>query len=573
MKRVIIIFSFICLGYTTFAQHIPEHISYTKIYDFIDELSNDGVIELTSVVKPYSRAYIAKKLLEAQEQEESLTKRQRKELEFYLSNYALEMNQLPEVMGSVLEKENVAVTLLQPAVYYRDTLFRAYLAPLLGMQVWAKSGEKVTERWYGVEFHGMIGKNWAIYGSLRDISTQGELLSKPGYLNNLPGYEYKESHLEDGGGDYSDFRGGITYSNSWASIGLMKDNPVWGDNYHGSNILSGRAPSFTMLRLQVKPVKWFQLDYFHGWLVSNVIDSTHYSIEDAYASGAITREYGTANKFMAANFLTFIPCRNLNISIGNAIIYSEPNVQLGYFIPIAFYKSIAHTLTKGTATENGNSAIFLNVSSRNIKHLHLYASAFIDEIKFDRFKSSNPENNPVSYKIGGRLSNLPLQDVSLTCEFTRTNIINYKHSVHAATWSSNSYNMGHYLGDNSQELYAAINYKPIRGLDLGIAYTNAKHGNEYQYTRREVFNAISQPVLNEITWSNQTFAFSAQYEVFKNIYANLKLQYSDIQGHDLTSKPISSEVRSNAQGYLNLFTPEFYQGKNFTFEVGLSFGF
>ncbi len=569
MKKITIIFTFISLVFTAFSQYIPEHISYSKIYDFIDELANDGVIELTSVTKPYGREYIAEKLLEAQEREAELNRRQQQELKFYLNVYALEINRLPSTKWSILEKEKIAITTLQPAIYYKDSLFRAYMAPLLGMQVWAKSGKAVTQRWYGAEFQGMIGKHWSVYGSLRDISMQGELLSKPSYLNNLPGYEYKESAA---GGDYSDSRGGIAYSNRWVSFGLMKDNVVWGDNYHGSNILSGRVPSFPMLKLQLRPVEWFQLDYFHGWLVSNVKDSTHYSMEDTQP-GVTTRQYGTANKFMAANMLTFIPIRNLNISVGNAIIYSEPNVQPAFFIPIAFYKSLSHTLTKGTGGENGNSALFLNLSSRNIKHLHLYASVFVDEIKFSRFKSSNPETNPISYKIGGRLSNFPLQNLSLTGEFTRTNIITYKHSVHAATWASNSYNMGHYLGDNSQELYGAVCYKPLRGLDLELSYTNAKHGNEYQYIRGQVRNIISQPVLNEITWSNQTFAFGVNYEVFKNTYANLKLQYSNIQGHNLASTPIGGEVREDAQRYLDLFTPEFYQGKNVTFEAGLSFGF
>ena len=569
MKKITIIFTFISLVFTAFSQYIPEHISYSKIYDFIDELANDGVIELTSVTKPYGREYIAEKLLEAQEREAELNRRQQQELKFYLNVYALEINRLPSTKWSILEKEKIAITTLQPAIYYKDSLFRAYMAPLLGMQVWAKSGKAVTQRWYGAEFQGMIGKHWSVYGSLRDISMQGELLSKPSYLNNLPGYEYKESAA---GGDYSDSRGGIAYSNRWVSFGLMKDNVVWGDNYHGSNILSGRVPSFPMLKMQLRPVEWFQLDYFHGWLVSNVKDSTHYSMEDTQP-GVTTRQYGTANKFMAANMLTFIPIRNLNISVGNAIIYSEPNVQPAFFIPIAFYKSLSHTLTKGTGGENGNSALFLNLSSRNIKHLHLYASVFVDEIKFSRFKSSNPETNPISYKIGGRLSNFPLQNLSLTGEFTRTNIITYKHSVHAATWASNSYNMGHYLGDNSQELYGAVCYKPLRGLDLELSYTNAKHGNEYQYIRGQVRNIISQPVLNEITWSNQTFAFGVNYEVFKNTYANLKLQYSNIQGHNLASTPIGGEVREDAQRYLDLFTPEFYQGKNVTFEAGLSFGF
>lgn len=43
----------------SFAQDIPQHISYTRIYDFIDELANDGFIELNSVIKPIHEVLFA----------------------------------------------------------------------------------------------------------------------------------------------------------------------------------------------------------------------------------------------------------------------------------------------------------------------------------------------------------------------------------------------------------------------------------------------------------------------------------------------------------------------------------
>jgi len=396
-------------------------------------------------------------------------------------------------------------------------------------------------------------------------------LARPTYLNDYPGYEYKESSA---GGDFSDSRGGIKYSWNWGSVGLVKDNVIWGDNYHGSNILSGRAPSFPMLTLHLKPTKWFELQYFHGWLVSNVADSTRYYIDNMG-----NKEFRMANKFIAANLFTFTPIRNLNLSIGNSIIYAEPNVQAAYFIPIAFYKSEDHTLTKGLNLENQNSQVFLNISSRNIKHLHLFTSIYADEIMWSRFSPSSKEKNPISYKIGAELSNFQIENLSVIVEYTNSNIINYKHSIPALTWASNGYNLGSYLGDNSEELYLAVRYKPIRGLDLSLSYVDAKHGNEYIYLRRDaqglnaISRIISQPSLADITWSNNSIAFNAQYEIFNNAYAIVDLTYSDIKGYDLSSTPIAGEIRKTAQGYLDLFTPSYLQGKTTTISVGFSFGF
>lgn len=553
------------------AQDIPEHISYTRIYDYLDELAIDGIFELNSAVKPYSRAFIAEKLLDAQKHKEDLNKRQQDDLKFFLNEFALEQDKLPDTQLGLVRNDQLTLAFLQPAFNYRDTLFRVRIAPILGMNITVNGNGTLIKRWYGVDFQTMIGKHLSVYGSLRDISVDGPLLARPTYLNDYPGYEYKESSA---GGDFSDSRGGIKYSWNWGSIGLVKDNVVWGDNYHGSNILSGRVPSFPMLTLHLKPTKWFEFQYFHGWLVSNVADSTRYYIDNMG-----NKEFRMTNKFIAANLFTFTPISKLNLSIGNSIIYAEPNIQAAYFIPFAFYKSEDHTLTKGLNLENQNSQVFFNISSRNIKHLHLFASVYADEISMSRFSASSKEKNPISYKIGAELSNFQIENLSLITEYTNTNIINYKHSIPALTWASNGYNLGSYLGDNSEELYLALRYKPIRGLDLCLSYMDAKHGNEYIYLRRDaqnintISNIISQPSLGDITWSNNSIAFNAQYELFNNAYAVLNLTYSDIKGYDLTSTPITGEIRKTAQGYLDLFTPAYLQGKNTTISVGFSFGF
>ena len=573
MRKLFVLISLvstICI----YAQDIPEHVSYTWIYDYLNEVANEGLIELNSVVKPYSRTFISNKLVELVAKKSKLNKRQSDELDFFLNEFALEQNRLPNA-GLELKKNDLSsLALWQPAFHYRDTAFRARLTPIIGMHITANDNGTIVKRWYGADLQLMLGKHFSVYGSLRDISVQGALLARPTYLNDYPGYEYKES---SNGGDFSDSRGGIKYAWNWGSVGLIKDNVVWGDNYHGSNILSGRVPSFPMLTLHLKPAKWFEMEYMHGWLVSNVMDSTRY-----YLDNTDKRQYRMSNKFIAANMFTITPVSKLNISFGNSIIYAEQNIQPAYLIPIAFYKSIDHTLTKGLTLENQNSQVFVNFSSRNIKHLHLFTSIYADEISMSRFLPKSKEKNPLSIKLGANLSNFPVQNLSFTGEFTSNNILTYKHSIPALTWASNGYSLGSYLSDNSQEMYLALAYKPIRGLDLSLSYTDAKHGNEYDYLRREANGVdatkvvLSQPFLGEISWTNKTIEFNARYEIMNNAYAIIRVENSDIKGYDLTSTPIANDQAENlqtAQGYLNLFAPNYLQGKHTTVTVGFSFGF
>lgn len=572
MRKILILIA-IVISTITNAQDIPQHISYYKIYDFIDELANSGYFELNSAIKPYSRKFILEKLIEAKNQEDKLNSRQKAELSFYLNDYAIENNQLPKANWHLWQNNKSKAALLSPGIYYRDSIFKARVTPALGLNVLNNSAGTIIQRWIGIDFQASVGKYISFFGSIRDLSNNGERLSGYKYLNDQPGYQYKEASY---GGDFSDSRGGVKIANKWGAIGFVKDNIVWGDNYHGSNIISGRAPSFPMITLQFKPVKWFEMNYFHAWLVSNQVDSSYYYLENDTKIW-----YRPANKFMASNMFTITPIRNLKVSIGNSIIYAEKTIQGAYLIPIAFYKSIDHTLTKGLGTENQNSQMFLNISSRNLKHTHLYGSVFVDEFNFARLKPDNKEANPVSIKTGIAVSNFPIQNLSAIFEYTRTNILNYKHSIPVINYESNGYNLGHYLGDNSQEIYASLQYKPIKGLDVKLFYTNAKHGNEYDYIRRGTSNGIvgkvddiiSQPSLGDIIWQNQTIGLHSTYEIINNGYVFVKVEQSNIETFEPSSTASFGENRMTKAESLAYFTPLFFQGNKLTLSAGFSFGF
>lgn len=126
-----------------------------------------------------------------------------------------------------------------------------------------------------------------------------------------------------------------------------------------------------------------------------------------------------------------------------------------------------------------------------------------------------------------------------------------------------------------------MRFKPARGLDFNLYYIDAKHGNEYEYIRHgefngiksSVINIISNPSLGDVIWANQTIGFNATYEIFRNSYAIIKVEKSNIQSFDAASAPVFGEVRMTAQEVMDLYTPTMLQGDNLTFTVGFSFGF
>lgn len=595
MKRLGFSIFLIILCCGLWAQNIPVALNYTKVYDYIDELITDGIVVNQTALRPYTRNQIADMLMQAQKADSLLSNRQRNELKFYLNEFALENEMMVDNYIQYTDHRTFSLSLVDPQFSYKslNNMFKFRIRPILGADITGSKKGVLVQRWWGAEVQMDIAKHLSIWGSLRDNSWNGNWLNKDYYpssgsriygarihygasqvmpaLSPLAGVQYKEASY---GGDFSDSKGGINLYSWWGSIGIQRENISWGNAYHSSNILSGRNPAVPMITLQLTPCKWFQFDYFHAWLVSNVLDSTTYYLENTTQGVNALPNYRPYNKFMAANMFTFTPIKQLSVSLGNSIVYAEQTIQAAYLIPIAFYKSLDHLLTKGIRTQNQNSQAFASISLHPVNHLHLYGSFFVDEIKFSRFKPSEPENNPISYLVGFNWSSWPIDGLSLRGEFMRSYIACYTHSIDVLTWESNSYNMGHYMGDNAQSIYGELAYRPVRGLLLKLSYTHDTKYNSYAYLRDNISETIAQKPFDQPIYRNQEVRLDGIYEPHPNMYMTLSIGYNNAQGFDnIKTNALPSELLGSAQYFLDRFCPLYYQGKNLTISAAFSFGF
>ncbi|MBI9035766.1 MAG: hypothetical protein JEZ03_14995, partial [Bacteroidales bacterium] len=426
-----------------------------------------------------------------------------------------------------------------------DSLTALSLKPVFGFQYSFNQNGSLIHSWGGLEFRGCFGKHLSIYSSLRDNNLSRPIVA-PEYFSPDLGVPMKS--FDDGAVDFSEARGGITYSWKSGSIGLIKDHLVWGTTYTQSNIFSGRTPSFAMIKFNLRPLKWFEFNYFHGSLVSNVVDSVQ-----SYWDGNSYRNVFRP-KFIAANMFTFIPFKRLHISFGNSIVYSDANVQMAYLNPLLFYKSVDHTLSSmyvyGQAGQNAQ--MFFDVSSRQIKHLHLYGTLFVDELSLGNMFDPEKQSNLLSIKGGFCLTDFPLPNVSLIVEYTRTNPLAYQHFIASTTFESNEYNLGHYLKDNSDDLFLSIRYKPLAGLKFSLSYNHSRHGEDIDYRTADNRGLI---FIEEVLWENKTILFQSSYEFANNAYLNLKYQHSNIKGE------------------FEKYTPEYYWALTDTFSLGMNIGF
>lgn len=494
-----------------------EHVSHQGIYEFLDEMANLRFIGLNGVVKPYTREFIASQLSELTGFTDSLTLRQADMLWFYYQSF---------VDNPPLQKPSFRLRNADFA--YNDQRFNMRIRPVLGANFLGNlSGDPALLRYMrhnGADAWASVDNRWGFYASLRDHYASENLVT-PAYLTDEPGGRYKPG--KNNSVEYSEMRGGVTYGNGMMTFGLVKDHIEWGNHYHGPNIFSSHAPSFVQLKFNLKPVRWFEFNYLHGWLNSGVIDSSRtYSYTNAY--GTNTR-YVYREKYLAANMFTFIPWTGTNISFGNSIVYADIGLHPAYLTPLSFFKSIDHTLNSTTNAAGQNSQMFLDLSTRFIPHTHLFATLFIDEFASTVMFDPEEHSNCISLKSGFRISNFPIPDMQLTAEYTRSNPLAYQHFVPTTTFESNGFNLGHYLRDNAEESYLALSWEPFCRFRTSASFSYARKGPDYNSLggRRRGLAFIS-----EERWHRSEFSLSADYQILYNAYFRIAYRYRRSGGPD-----------------------------------------
>ena len=250
MNKIYSLVFFVFLSFTLYSQTVYQHVSDKSLYEFLDELANEHLIILNTSIKPYSRKLIAEKLVEANAKKELLSKRQIKEIEYYLNEFSLETDILPKSTLNLYQKgDSLKIGVLIPEIAWNTDLAKILIRPIYGIRYFVKAKDHFYASYGGAEALAYVGKNFGIYASLRDNYQDKYVLAQPSYFTNQMGGNYKLNEGGRPGGDFSEMRGGITYSWKWGDFSLVKDHLQWGDNYNGSNIFSGRTPSFAMLKL------------------------------------------------------------------------------------------------------------------------------------------------------------------------------------------------------------------------------------------------------------------------------------------------------------------------------------
>lgn len=538
LKRLITILTFLyifvtCLTVELNSQVVFEPL-YNDVYSFLLRLSTKGVIGYNDEFRPLPRKYIAEKLLEAEKQKNHLTEVELSDLEFYKKDYYNEIG----FINKSEQDEHIDFFSNDPAGRWRlfsygDKNFKMNLSPILGYEVGSVDNSKATHLWNGVYTYGYITDAVGFSFDFRDNTEVGDNIDKAKRFTPVTGVnERSNENIVDFPEDkieYSEAKAVIATDWKWGSFAVGKDFMEWGYAQNGLIVLSQKAPSFPFIRLDVYPVDWLGFNYFHGWLASDVVDSSSFYYTDA---GSV--RYLFRKKFMAAHTLFIRPTKGLKISIGESIVYSD-QLEFLYLIPIMFFRLADHYLSNQDNRAGSNAQFFAAISSRNhIKNTHLYGSLFIDELKISGIFNPEKQRYQLGFTLGTSVVDLPLENLTLTAEYSKIYPSVYDNFNQTQTYTSSSYVMGHWMGKNNDQVFGSINYRFIRGLEASVWGRYIRKGE--RGTVEDQYNEPQPPFLFGLRTNYTYFGALIKYQITHELFVRFQYQYrkSSVQQEDLS---------------------------------------
>ncbi|MBK6913429.1 MAG: hypothetical protein IPH11_07115 [Ignavibacteriales bacterium] len=523
MKKIIVLFFIVtCLQMQAQVVYEPLH---RDVYNFLSRLSQKGTITFNDEIKPLSRKYISEKLSEVSEKLSELTSLEKEELEFFKQDFFYELNLKTDTTKhfSYLGKDDAGRMRL---FSYKDDLFTFNLSPILGYSYGKNDGLRNNHFWNGVYFYGYVSDAIGFSFDFRDNSENGKGVDFSKSFTPVTGISSRGHGTNI---QYSEGKTTIATGWSWGSFAVGKDFLEWGYGESGKLVLSQKAPSFPFIRLDVQPVSWLRFNYIHAWLASDIVDSN--SFYPVYNDG---QRFLFRDKFLASHTLTITPLKGLDISLGESIIYSD-KLEPVYFFPLAFFRVVDHYLSRQNNSAGSNSQFFFGVSSKNhLKNTHVYSTLFIDEITLSGLFNSEDQRNQMGLTIGGSITDLPINNLTFTTEFTKIFPFVYSHFIPTQTYQSGSYPLGHWMGANADLFYASLNYRILRGLQVKVWGQYIRKGEAG--TLIQQYSQPQPPFLFGLRNNFSYFGFSASYEFIHELFAKLDFQQTknEAQQSDLS---------------------------------------
>lgn len=532
MRRALVVF-FISFISVCFAQGVYQDANH-PVYDFLQRMETKLHINYSRLVLPISRMDIAAELLRLDSLKSALNTVEKGELSWHIEEFS---DECAVVLKNKANEKSESLASRSWLYHYNDGYFKLSVSPIVGAQLSRQFNSSIAKTWDGAHITSSIGEHWGIMFDFADHSETGNKLDSAKRLTPQTGVivkGYSKNNIQ-----YSEARGAITYEDKAYSISVGKDWFNWGSGYHSRLILSDKAPSFPYVRLDLHPVDWLHFYYIHGWLNSRVDDSsrsypTQIKLNDStYEWRVVERD-----KYIAAHILEVRPWQGVRVSLGESIIYSDGSPKLGFLIPVVFFRLVDHYYEGAqNNSRGGNGQIFSDLSVSVIKNYNFYLTLFIDEFSLTQFLKGQTGRNQSGFTIGGSAYEpLQIDNLMIRAEYTRILPWVYSNFIQAQTFTSSNYLLGHYIGQNSDQIYLQADYRFRPNLVLRGSFTYTRNGGMGDIN--DQYKEIQEPFLYGKVRKETILGLELQYEPYHDVFGKLRFESSNVSDQDITRTPL-----------------------------------
>lgn len=478
-----------------------------EIYSFLSTMSQKGFIEWNDLIYPITKEKITNALFYLNANKEKLNTLEQQELSFYLNEYSNQRKKL---------------------FYKFDSSFSIHIDPIVTASLHTAENINYKETGVGISIWGKMGSNMGYQFSFQDINQNGSMLDT---FNNIYFQQANRGivALNDPNFkkqiNYTDLRASLSYKFNKGIISFGQDALNWGYGENGQLVLSNKAPYYPYIRVDYAPLNWLTFNYTHAFLQSNILDTANsYPIPSNIFPSS--REV-YIKKYMASHSIDIRLRKEVHFSLGESVIYND-QLQLGYLLPVMFFKAYDNFINKGIIQAGSNGQFFGQLNTKNylIPKSHFYTTLFIDEIRASSLFDPVKARNQVGFNIGLLKQDFLIPNLIVGAEYTRLNPFLYRNFLPAQNYTSNGYLLGEWSGANSEKLILFFKYSPTARLKTYLRYQALRKGNEGTL-QKQYFGQPQMSFLQDNVISNKTWYFKSSYEYTNRFILNISYNQID----------------------------------------------
>ena len=293
---------------------------------------------------------------------------------------------------------------------------------------------------FGVSSY-ITNRNWKLKFDYLQIGLLGNVNQSIFNFSPKQSYAYLDQSKDADGfwTEYIDTK--LSYNNNNFIIELGKFNRHWG-NGNRSLYISDKAPSYPQIGLKYKLNQKLSYFYFHGFLNSNIPDSSR----SLYYKNNFSQRSISIPRNIAAHRIEWKPNDKFIFNFNESVIYATRSIDIYYLIPILPFYPIENYIGDTDNIQMGVDILF------KINELQkMYVSFFMDEFTPEWiFKSKN--HNWFGWQFGYSMKGLIWKKSELQIEYNWTDQRIYMHKYEINDFYNHQHPLGFWAGPHAEEL-------------------------------------------------------------------------------------------------------------------------